>query len=77
MAQLNIYVPDEKAARLRMEAAKAGLPLSRYVITLLDRKGGTDPWPNGYFETACGFLRDEFPEPADLAPEAVADMERE
>ena len=37
MAQLNLYVPDEEAAHLRIDAKKAGLTLSKYVVDLLDR----------------------------------------
>jgi len=74
MAQLNLYVPDDLAARLKQEARKARLPLSRYVVSRLSP--GADPgWPAGYFETACGFLREEFPEPADGPPEAFESHE--
>ena len=70
MAQLNLYVPDDLAERLKRDAREAHLPLSRYVLSLL----ATAPeagWPAGYFETACGFLREDFPEPEDRHPEAV------
>jgi hypothetical protein len=77
MAQLNLYVPDEEATRLRNEAEKAGLPLSRYVLSLIDRNATRDAWPPGYFESACGFLKHEpdFAEPLDAPPEPV-DLDR-
>lgn len=53
MAQLNIYVPDELAARLKAEAQEANLPLSRYVVNQLT-KDKADAWPEGYFEKICG-----------------------
>ena len=75
MAQLNLYVPDEEAARLRIDAKKAGLTLSKYVVHLLDRSKGDDHWPPGYFEKVCGFLKTEdFPEPSDPIAEPVEDL---
>lgn len=70
MAQLNLYVPDDVAAQLKQEARKAHLPLSRYLLSRLSTSADTG-WPDGYFETACGFLHEEFPEPADRLPEAI------
>jgi hypothetical protein len=70
MAQLNLYVPDDLGERLRREARKAHLPLSRYVLSLLSTTVEAG-WPAGYFETACGFLREDFPEPEDQFPEVV------
>ena len=70
VAQLNLYVSDDLAERLKQEARKARLPLSRYVLTLLSTTpdGG---WPEGYFETVCGFLREDFAEPEDRLPKPV------
>jgi hypothetical protein len=76
VAQLNIYVPDIEAERLREEAAQAGLSLSRYVTTLLNPGEKKAAWPKGYFEKACGFLREEFEEPADPPPGPVEDFDR-
>lgn len=70
MAQLNLYVSDELAERLKQEARKAHLPLSRYVISLLSTTSESG-WPANYFETACGFLHEDFPEPQDQLPESV------
>jgi len=70
MAQLNLYVSGDMADRLKREARKAHLPLSRYVLSLLSKTPEAG-WPTGYFTTACGFLREDFPEPEDRFPEAV------
>jgi hypothetical protein len=70
MAQLNLYVSDDLAERLRREARKAHLPLSRYVLSLLSTAAGAG-WPAGYFETASGFPREDFPEPEDRFPEEI------
>jgi hypothetical protein len=70
MPQLNLYVSDELAERLKREARKANLPLSRYVASLLSA-GAADGWPADYFQAVCGFLKEDLPEPEDLVPEAV------
>jgi len=70
VAQVNLYVPQELASRLKRDARRAGLPLSRYVLSLLSTRRETD-WPAGYFGKACGFLRGDFPEPKDRLPEPV------
>lgn len=80
MAQLNIYIPEEQASRLRKEAKKVGLPLSRYVVRLLDHEpSGGDVWPAEYFSSICGFLRDDndFVVPSDLPPEPVPGFDAE
>jgi hypothetical protein len=68
VAQLNLYVPDDLAARLKSEARQAGQPLSRYVISLLSgrKKSG---WPPGYFEKIRGCLSEDFAIPDDPPPE--------
>jgi len=68
--QLNLYVPNDVAARLKREARRAGLPLSRYVVSLIVAPRES-AWPAGYFSKTCGFLREDFPEPEDPAPEPV------
>ena len=74
MAQLNLYVSDDLATRLKRQARQAGLPLSRYVVSMLSTPREAD-WPAGYFEAVCGFLREDFPEPEDRLPEAVEVLE--
>jgi len=76
VAQLNVYVSDDLATRLKREARRAGLPLSRYVLTLLDTRRGSG-WPAGYFEKKCGFLEEDIPEPKDELPEPVELSETE
>ena len=75
MAQLNLYVPEDLAEELKRAARKARLPLSRYVLSLLSRQSDSG-WPKDYFETACGFLHDDFPEPEDYFPEPVEVQDR-
>ncbi|HLH20838.1 MAG TPA: hypothetical protein VKX45_26670 [Bryobacteraceae bacterium] len=76
MAQLNLYVPEDLAARLKREAQRAKVPLSRYVVSLLAAHTGAGPdWPKGYFENLCGFLSEDFPEPDDRMPEPVETIE--
>jgi hypothetical protein len=70
VAQLNIYVPDGLAERLKRDAQRAGIPLSRYVLSLISSPMA-EGWPTGYFDKACGFLREDFPEPEDRLPESV------
>ena len=74
MAQLNIYVPDELAARLKAEARKANIPLSRYVVSQLT-KDKADAWPDGYFDKICGSWQGPFPEIEDLPAEPLDPMD--
>ena len=75
MAQLNLYVTNELAEDLKQQARQAGLPLSRYVVRLLAPARQTG-WPAGFIEERCGFLvGEDFPEPADPAPEPVESLE--
>lgn len=74
MAQLNLYVTDELAARLKAEALQAKLPLSRYVVGQLTKRDG-DAWPDGFFEEKCGFWQGEFPEIEDLPAEPLGEMD--
>ncbi|HLK63197.1 MAG TPA: hypothetical protein VKU19_07140 [Bryobacteraceae bacterium] len=70
MPQLNLYVSDDLASRLKRDARRAGLPLSRYVASLLAAPA-EDVWPESYFEEVCGFLQEELPEPEDRLPETI------
>lgn len=74
MARVNLYVSDDLAERLKREARDAHLPLSRYLLSRLSVTP-EGKWPAGYFESACGFLREDFPEPEDHLPEAVETRE--
>jgi len=75
VAQLNLYVPDDLADQLKRAARRAGLPLSRYIRSLLET-GTEEKWPAGFFERTCGFLRGAFPEPEDRLPEPVETPQR-
>jgi hypothetical protein len=74
--QLNLYVPEELATRLRRAARRARLPLSRYVVSLLESRSDVGAgWPPDYFEKTCGFLSEDFPEIEDRLPEPVENFE--
>ena len=49
MPQLHFYVPDEVAEQVKARAAKARMPVSRYVAELVRRDAGQG-WPESYFE---------------------------
>ena len=70
MPRLNLYVSEDLASLLRREARRAGLSLSRYVVSLLSA-GKKSGWSPGYFEKTCGFLREDFPVPDDRLPDPV------
>jgi hypothetical protein len=69
MAQLNLYVPDELAERLRREAKTAGLSLSRYVLSLLQLDRADSH--RHFLDSLCGFLTEDMEEPQDAPPEPV------
>ena len=75
MAHLNLYIPDEVAANLKQEANAAGVPLSRFMLSLVPGCGSGDQWPAGFFETSCGFLTEDIEEPADTLPEPTEALE--
>jgi hypothetical protein len=45
VAHLNIYLPDDVAASLKQEANAAGVPLSRFMLSLLPGGASRDEWP--------------------------------
>lgn len=55
MSQLHFYVPDDEEQRLRENAARANMSLSRYLAKLV-REASNEPerWPEGYFDTVFG-----------------------
>ena len=53
MAQLHFYVPDDVAEQIKIRAAQAKLPISRYVADLVKRDVGQG-WPENYFERISG-----------------------
>ncbi len=55
MAQLHFYLPDDEEKILRRRAREAGMPLSRYLATLVrDRVREPEQWPEDYFEEVFG-----------------------
>lgn len=72
MPQLHFYVPDDFAKRIKARAARARLPVSRYLAELVKRDVGQD-WPKGYFERISSTEPDAFirHEPAGQAEERL------
>ena len=57
MGQVTIYLDDNSEARLRKAAAKAGVPLSRWVSKLVQEKTRTD-WPESVRRLAGAWRKD-------------------
>lgn len=53
MPQLNLYVNDDMAARIRRAASEADLSVSRYLAELIHRELETE-WPQGFFTEVVG-----------------------
>jgi hypothetical protein len=53
MPQLNLYVTDELAERIRHAADEADLSVSRYLAEVVRRALETE-WPEGFFEEVVG-----------------------
>ena len=51
--QLHFYVPDELGEEIRRRASARGIPLSRYLVELVQRELGGG-WPSAYFEEVVG-----------------------
>ncbi len=47
MQHLSCYVPDWVAKKVRRKAKEAQLPVSRYLVQLIEREV-TNEWPDGY-----------------------------
>ena len=75
MAHLNLYIPDDLAARLKREASAAGMPLSRFMLSQIRGGASLEAWPTGFFAEACGFLTEDMEEPADSPPEPVDQLD--
>lgn len=75
MAHLNLYIPDKLAAEMKRKARSAGVPLSRFVLMRLHDAPSTDAWPKDFFTKRCGFLKEDFQEPADAPPEPLDAMD--
>jgi len=67
MSQLHFYVPDDIEKELRARAARARMPLSRYLAEVVkDEIRAPEEWPEGYFEQVFGGWEDE---PLERAPQ--------
>lgn len=53
MPQLQMYVSDEMAERLKREAKARNQSLSKYLAEIVEREV-TVGWPEGYFEEVIG-----------------------
>ena len=53
MPQLHTYLPEPLAARVAAKAKARGVPVSRYLATLI-RNDVDGTWPAGYFESVVG-----------------------
>lgn len=53
MPQLNLYVNDELAERIRHAASEADLSVSRYLAEVVRRAVETE-WPDNFFEEVIG-----------------------
>jgi len=74
MGQVTIYLDDESERWLKSAAAAAGVPVSRWVATLIKSKTRTD-WP-GAVRQLAGAWKD-FPEPGELRDTGAKDTARE
>ncbi len=67
MPQLNLYVNDELAERIRHKADAADMSVSRYLAELIRREVSAG-WPDGFFEEVIGGWQGE---PLERAPQGV------
>jgi hypothetical protein len=51
--QLHFYVPDELGEEIRRRAQAQGVPLSRYLVEIVQRELGGG-WPPSYFDDVVG-----------------------
>jgi hypothetical protein len=68
VAQLNLYVPDDIARKLRLAARKAKKSLSAYVLErVVEGKGALHGWPKEFLDLE-GSWEGRFREPEDPPP---------
>jgi len=63
--QLNLYVPEQTARLLRQRAKARGVPLSKYLASII-QSDVTQQWPRGYFRDAVGAWKGELKRPRPL-----------
>jgi hypothetical protein len=74
MGQVTIYLDDQNERRLRNAAEAAGMPVSRWVASLIEQSGRTE-WPESLQRLAGSW--GDFPEPEELRATAAAEIPRE
>lgn len=74
MGQITIYLDDQNERRLRNAAEAAGMPVSRWVASLIEQRGLTE-WPESLQRLAGSWA--DFPEPEELRAGPAADLPRE
>jgi hypothetical protein len=74
VAQLNLYVPDDIARKLRLAAKKAKKSLSAYVLErVVEGKAAPRGWPKEFLELE-GSWEGRFHEPEDPPPSEIAPL---
>lgn len=73
MPQLNLYVNDELAERIRRKADAADMSVSRYLAELIRREASGD-WPDGFFEEVIGGWQGG---PLERAPQGMMEAREE
>jgi hypothetical protein len=74
MGQVTIYLDEENERRLKSAAAAAGVPVSRWVASLIQEKT-RDEWPVAV-KALAGEWKD-FPDPDELRSSRAKDTQRE
>ena len=67
MAQVSLYVDDERLEELRKEAAARGVSISKYVGQIIDERLGATKWPQGFFDLYGSISDETFVEPEDVS----------
>lgn len=73
MAQISLYVDDEKLDELRKEAAAQGISISKYVGQIIDDHYYASKWPPGFFSLYGSVTDETFVEPDDDSIDASLD----
>jgi hypothetical protein len=74
MGQVTIYLDEENERRLKSAAAAAGVPVSRWVASLIQEKT-REEWPVAV-KALAGAWKD-FPDPDELRSSRAKDTQRE
>lgn len=74
MGQVTIYLDDENERRLKSAAKAAGMPVSRWVASLVQEKTRTE-WPESVKQLAGSWT--DFPDLDTLRGKPIPDTRRE